>query len=133
MSLNTALVDRARLHVYEATDSKANGATVMEWQPGPWFRCRLTIEGAPEAVDAAGGHIETTISPQLMVGVKALDRTPLTIRANDRVEVASPELGTALWDVQGDPTPIRKKRRLIGATASLRRVVSPYVIKAGMQ
>jgi hypothetical protein len=47
------------------------------------------------------------------------------IRASDEIEVASLELGDALWRVNGDPVPIRKKRRVIGWTVPLSRLNEP--------
>jgi hypothetical protein len=124
MGLGSALVDRGQVFVHAPTGRKINGATEMEWQPGPIFKCRMEPEAGPEAADAAGGRPnEVSETPGLMTAAKDLSGVPLRITSEQRIRVTSQQLGVADYDVMGNPSPIRKKRKVIGFNVALQRVI----------
>lgn len=123
MGLTSALVDRARVVTNESTGRKVDGTTLMAETTGPWFRARLMFDTAPAKVDEQGERRKILASPSLMFGVKDEDGGVLDVTGDLQIEVASVELGTATWRTTGDPQPIRKKRRVIGGTINLQRVV----------
>jgi hypothetical protein len=120
MSLRSAMVDRARALAAVQTNYRVQGMTVVEATVGPWFRCRLTL---PEAnVDASRPRRRAVINPTLLYGTKDTAGEPVTLTVDTRVEVDSPELGRAVWAVVSEPSPLRRKRRVIGYEAHIERV-----------
>ena len=75
-----------------------------------------------ESADPQGGHLRVARSAQLLMGVKDTDGEPLKVAPTEKVEVVSKELGSGIYDVTGDPEPLRKKRRVIGYSVTLVRV-----------
>lgn len=119
MSLRSALVDRA--HTWQ----RIAGATDDYGEPtytdsfGPQFRCRVST---PEAQEIRNDQIEFTQYVRdltLLCGVRAEDGTDLVIEADDRIVVET-GVFAGTYDVVGEPTPIRKKRTMIGWTAALK-------------
>lgn len=119
MSLNAALVDRARRIVDTPLPIKVEGTTVFDTVPGSWFKCRLTLPGSPEADDAQGGRRRVAKQGTILMGVKDVDHNVLALAPTDKLEVNSPQLGRAIWNVTEDPMPLRKKRKVIGYQASV--------------
>lgn len=122
MSLKSALVDQARRVVQQPTSQRVEGTTQFETYHYPWFRCRLTLSPSPDAADAQGGRTRTAHPAQIMCGMKDKDGNLLVISAADRLEVNSKELGRAIYEVTSDGEPIRKKRKMLGWTATITRV-----------
>lgn len=125
MGLNAVLVDRARVWREQADPVKIEGRARMTPVTFEWFRARLTLPASPEQQDTNRGRRKTVPNPTLMFGVKDLSGAALDVRASDQLEVASPQLGTAMWRVSQDPGPIRKKRRVIGYEVVLERLKEP--------
>lgn len=127
MGLGVALVDRARLVKNESSGEKVEGTRVFVPTSGEWFKARLTLNAAPEVEPPSyKGEISSSIhatarSATLMYAIRDTVGSPVTLVASDRVEVNSAALGTAVYEVTGDPEPIRKKRAVIGWTATLTR------------
>jgi hypothetical protein len=125
------LKDRARSIQSLPTETRVEGKTVMAndvlW--GDWFKARLSEQSRRETTDG-GGTWRTVKNPSLLFGVKDTygqtlldtDEGGSLLKARDRVEVDSVQLGRAVYELTGDPQPIRKKRRLIGFEAPLQRV-----------
>lgn len=138
MALGAALKDRARAVRKLDTTHKVEGTTVMATETTAWFKCRLDLLGGQKGASASGrnfgrgeGNAERVqFTPSIMFGVKDSEGNSLidddtkecVVRAKDRVEVDSPELGHVMWEVTGNPLPMRKKKRVIGFTASLSRL-----------
>jgi hypothetical protein len=123
VALGSALVDRARPLREQPTADKVEGTTQFATVPGEWFRCRLDVTTQPESPDPSGGRRRVEARPSLLYEWHDAAGLPVALTTEDRVEVASPELGTAVWLLEGDPRPLRKKRRVIGFEATLRRVI----------
>jgi hypothetical protein len=102
---------------------KVEGRTVMESVDGEWFRCRLTLPSANQTPDAASGARKVVREPMLLWGLRDLSGDPVELTVENRVEVNSRELGRAVWDVQAEPEPLRRRRRLLGYQTTLRRVI----------
>lgn len=130
MALSSALVDRARRVRNEATPRRVEGTTTFATVTGAWFKARLTVPAAPEADDAQGSHRRTVARPTLLLGVRDREGNRLEpgfLSADDKVEVDSRQFGRGVWEVTGDPEPLRKKRRVIGFQATLAKVdEDPY-------
>lgn len=121
MALNAVLVDQARVIRQEGSALKVRGATVFTPSRSQWFKCRLTLPAAQESVDP-GYRRRVVLVPTLLYGMRDKDGLPIDLSIEDRLEVSSRELGQTLWDVVSAPEPLRKKRRLLGWQATLRRV-----------
>lgn len=123
MSIRHVCVDRGRLLVKEPSARRVEGSTTFVPVPGPWFRCRLFYEGAPDQTDPQGGHFKEVSEPQVLVPVTALDGSRLDFHADHRLQVNSRELGHAVWRLAGEPEPLRKRRRIIGWLLTVERVI----------
>ena len=120
MGLQSVLVDRARPLRKVVGAERVEGTTVVSAQTGEWFRARLTL---PEATEQAqNGRKVTMPSPSLLYSLRDVSGNLIELAAQDRVEVESVQLGNYVWQVTGDPKPIRKKRTLLGYRAQLKRV-----------
>lgn len=124
MAYRGALVDRAHiLRKRKGTGRKVNGYTVQdETSPveGPEFRARLEMNTSIE--NERDGRTSADPRPSLMTDFRDSDGNPLEFRISDRIRVVSRQLGTAVWEVDGMPDPIRKKRRVIGWDVPIHRV-----------
>jgi hypothetical protein len=123
MSLGGALVDRARVVGRKAAGRKVAGRTLYSSVNGEWFKARLSLSASTERTDDATGVMPVTATPTLLCGVRDLAGDPIDFGGDDRLEVSSRELGTAVFDVVGDAEPLRKRRRVIGYQVGLRRVI----------
>lgn len=118
MGLRSALVDRARVLGTAQTNYRVQGMTIVEPTIGPWFRCRLTL---PEAsADTSQKRARTVRHPTLLYGTTDSAKQPIVLTTDERVEVDSPELGRAIWLVESDPAPLRKKRKVLGYETHLK-------------
>lgn len=122
MPIGSALVDKARVVERTAAGARVEGRTLRGETRGPWFRCRLTLPTSPEQAAAAAGIREVVRVPTLLYDTIDESGEPVVLTNQKRLEVASPELGTVVWDVSSDPEPLRKKRRVIGFQTTLRRL-----------
>lgn len=122
MSLNSALVDRARRLVDTPTPQRVEGTTQFTTLHLPWFKCRLTLAPAPESDDPQAARRRVPRPATLLVGLKDVDGNLTEINADDRLEIDSKQLGRAVYQLTGDGEPIRKKRKLIGWAATAVRV-----------
>jgi hypothetical protein len=122
VSLQTALVDRARQVSETPTGEKVEGSTIFQTSNGPWFKVRLTMSPAPEADDPQAGRRRVPHPGTILCGVKDADGGAVTISSADRLWVNSKELGDALYEITSDGEPIRKRRKLIGWMANITRL-----------
>lgn len=114
MGLSSALVDKARRISETATAEKVDGTTIFTPTTGAWFKARLTLEAAPESDDPQGGVRRTERTATLMYSKRDAAHNAVVVVATDKIEVNSKALGTTVFEVVGDPEPLRKKRRVIG-------------------
>lgn len=134
MGLSSVLVDRGRVIAYTAlmqqmpdgskVPVRVEGTTQMEWVYGQYFDCRVDSPAAPEGEDAAGGRVRTAQRPTLIYSLEDDDGNPVELNADDRVTVESDDLGTATFEVTGEPVLYRKKQDLICGEALLVRVLT---------
>lgn len=120
MGLGRGLVDRARVLVTVADGPKVEGRRQTREEASEWFRARFDEQGAAERDPETGVVVHR---PELMYGrrdVRGGEIPP--IRASDRIEVDSRPFGRRVFEVTGDPDPMRKRRTVLGWTASLARV-----------
>ena len=125
MAYRGALVDRAVIRRKQRQATKVDGRTIFTSQDGPEFRARLQLPQANE--DTRDERTAAVIRPTLMTDRKDSDGDLLDFRTSDRILVTSRQLGTALWEVTGEPEPLRKKRRVIGWVVPINRVDEPVV------
>lgn len=123
--LGSALVDRARVVEREPLPSKVGGSTQFETVLGEWFRCRLTLPAAQEVADASGARRRPVTVPTLLYGLRDVQGGAVLLSTDLRLEVASPELGTAEWNIVSTPEPLRRRRSLVGYQITLRAVGEP--------
>jgi len=119
MGLRSALVDTAYRIRKGPTSRRVEGTTEFRTVESEPIRVRLNIQQAGERTD--DGRVLTEPQPSLLVYRKDIMGEELDWRATDRIRVESEQLGTHEYEVSGDPQPIRKKRRVIGWTLTLRR------------
>lgn len=122
MPVGSALVDKARQVISQPSGLRVEGTTQHAQVNGPWFRCRLMIESLPENPDASGGRKRVEVHPNFMYEKRDEHGQPTSLTVENLVEVVSAELGTAVWRLDADPTPVRKKRTLSHFEVNLRRV-----------
>lgn len=122
MALGAVLVDRARVLRRQAAAQRVEGTTPMVTVGGAWFRARLFLQGGREMEGEQASYRRVVPGPQLMYALRDADGQPIELGFDDRVEVDSPQLGRAVWRVNGEPEKIRKRRAVIGHLATLERV-----------
>jgi hypothetical protein len=108
----------------EETSTKVEGQTMFKTVTYAWFRCRLTQSSLPRRPDAANGGTRVERVPTLMFDVKDEDGDAVLLTARDKVEVRSTEQGidTLTFELDGQPQPIRKKRKVIGYEVPVKRI-----------
>lgn len=119
MGLRAALVDRAYRIRKSPSGEKVEGTTIFAPAESEAIPARLTLSTAAERND--DGRTITEPQPTLIVYRRDLLGEELDWKATDRIRVESQQLGNHEFEVQGDPQPMRKKRRIIGWTITLRR------------
>lgn len=82
--------------------------------PQQWFKCRLFLTQSMDQVDPAGMHTSNVSSPQVLTVARDLDGQTLVFQGDFYIEITSAQFGRAVWQMQGEPEPLRKKRRVIG-------------------
>lgn len=100
---------------------RASGASVFTDAEGPWFRCRLELPDVNVNPDGSGRRRVIRV-PTLMYGYLDTSGDPVVLNEEARVEVDSNELGSEIWQVNGRPKPMRKKRRVIGWEVQVKRM-----------
>lgn len=127
MSLRSALVDTATVVRREPAGRVVEGRTIREAVEGASFRCRLDFESMEDQPEAVIGVPSVIRSATLLFAVKDETGVAISVSAADRLRITSKSLANLdeLFDVAGDPQPIRKKRRLIGWTVQVRHVTVP--------
>lgn len=120
MGLLSVLVDRATPITKSDTATRVNGQKIYESEEGTDFRCRLELPQQQESREA--GRIRGVTVPTLYAPARDVEGGPVDIRGEQEIEVRSQELGTSVWMVDGDPAPLRKKRRVLGWQVTLRKV-----------
>ena len=113
--LSTALVDRARVVRKVEAGERVEGATPMTDVPGAWFAARLVIRDATERDDAHGGR--GVLARGQVVCPPGTD-----VLASDRLEVRSPLLGDAIWQVVSAPERATTSRATVAVIVSVQRV-----------
>jgi len=128
MALTAALVDQARVYVRRPTAGpKVEGRTQFVDSVSPWIKARLQLPASPETVDEGVRSRRRTVTvPTAMVNFKDKAGNPVEITNQTKVGIQSKQqLGEGvevIYQVTADPEPIRKKRKVIGFTLTLRRV-----------
>lgn len=116
MSFLSALVDRGRKVESRMGHRDANlGESEVIIQHGPWYKVRLNPPDSQEsrpANEAAEHRLQTEI----------LLPKDFDINLNDRIEIESKELGTNTWIIVAQPQYLRRKRSVIGQTATVLKV-----------
>lgn len=119
MGLRAALVDTAYRIRQSPTGDKVEGTTVFTPSESEAIPARLTLNTAGERTE--DGRVLTEPQPTLLVYKRDLLGEELDWKATDRIKVESRELGDHEFEIQGEPQPMRKKRRIIGWSITLRR------------
>jgi hypothetical protein len=116
------LVDRARIKEKVGTGTKVEGRTIHADTTGAWFRARLTLPAGQKQQDESGQRRKERKQPTLLYGKRDTEGEPVELEADQKVEVESEQLGSAVWRVVGTPEPLRRRRSLLGWLATLERV-----------
>jgi hypothetical protein len=124
MALRGALVDTARMVAQEETTVKVEGTTQFQTVTHPWFRCRVWQQTLPRRTDVQNGGTVADRQPQMMYDIRDEDGDPVVLTIRDKVEVRSKEqaIDTLIFELDGDPAPIRKKRKVIGYEVTVKKI-----------
>lgn len=123
MALTSALVDWAAVVTKLPSGERVEGRTVRSDVESPQFKCRIDVNSMTDQPDPATGVPVVTRTTNLLYGTHDITGQPVLLDAGKRVRVVSTSLSMdELWDVAGDPQPIRKRRRVIGYQVELRHV-----------
>jgi hypothetical protein len=120
MGLATACPDLARTVRQAVSDTKVEGQRQSSTEYGPWFRCRLDFRSEGETVDAAQHSFRR--KPNFLCPKRAKDRTLLDLQGTDVLEIKSREFGGGQYRFDGFPTPLRKRKTIIGWEGRLVKV-----------
>lgn len=123
MGVRTALVDRARVVDQAASDVKVAGSTQFTRVEGPWFRARLIMVPRPKTQEPSGGRSRVEARPRLMYDLRDENGDAVALTAKQRVEVDAVNLGHSVYELDGEPEPIRKKRSLSHFEVTLLQVI----------
>jgi hypothetical protein len=123
MPVTSACVDRGRQIIKEPSGPRVEGRTQFTPVAGPWFKCRLFYEGAPDTTDAQGAHFKSTPAPQVLTPAVDLMGNPLVFTDDTQLQVNSMELGNTIWRMAATAEPLRKRRRIIGYILTVERVI----------
>lgn len=123
MGLSRALVDRARIYGKSSTGQKVDGRVVMRDTQGAWFRVRLTLPQTDEST--AAGRTRVSRRPELLYALRDAAGGPVTLHADQTLEVDSADTGRSFWEVDGEPELMRRRKGLVGGLAYLSRVEEP--------
>lgn len=130
MALRGALKDRARIQRQEKDAKRVEGRSIFHTRTGPYFRARLDINADPEAQDAAGS-MSVVETPMLLADRVDAEHKPTFFQPDDKLEVESRDFNedgkrawslVAIFQIDGEPKPLRKKRKVIGWELRLKRV-----------
>lgn len=123
MALGSIMVDRGYLRRRVRDTHSVQGTRRYTIAEGAQFRCRLDLGGGTErkVQERTSGEVR----PRLYALLRDRDRKPLVFRQDDEIRVVSNELGEAIWQIEGEPQPWRKRRRVIGWELQVKRVVDP--------
>ena len=117
MSFQSALVDRARrVHRLVGYRNPNLGESEQVVQYGEWGKCRLNPPDSNENRSASEA-VKNRITAEILLP-KDFD-----LDLNDRLEIESQELGTTVWIVENQPQLLRRKRSIIGKTATVVQIV----------
>lgn len=123
MALGAALVDRARIIRNVPQPRKIEGRTQFAKVTLPWFRCRVQMPNKPRTADAAGGRTRAEARPTLLYGIRDSEGNAISLTSTDELEVQVKEIAEhALYQVDADPMPLRKRRSVIGWEVPLKRI-----------
>lgn len=125
VSIAHVCVDRGRILRKEPSAVRVEGSTTFTPVPEQWFRCRLFLTATTDIPDPQQSHWLSTSAPQVIAVTRDLDSEVLAFRSDQRIEIASRELGRAVWRMTGEPEPLRKRHRVIGWLLLVSRVIEP--------
>lgn len=126
MGLSSALVDRATPVTREPVGAKVEGRTVRSSVEGVEFKCRLDFGSMGDTTDPAVGSPMVSRVATMLFAFRDVNGDPVTIDAGMRVRIVSRSLGIdELFDVAGDPEPIRKKKKMLAWQVEIRHVTMP--------
>lgn len=122
MALGAATPDRARLLRTSRSGARVAGRYVTAQAYSRPFRCRFTEQGESEGRSQSG--VRRVKPAQLMVAKGALSsRGIAALGPSDRIEITpAGAAAPVLFEIQGAPRPIRKRRTVIGWIATLQKV-----------
>jgi hypothetical protein len=123
MGLRSVLVDQARPVEQREAGVRVEGRTVFRPVKGEWFKCRLTLPLAIEDAPGTAGLRQVPVQPTILLGTKDVSGGAVELHNDLRLEIVSKQLGSAVWDVVGEPEPLRKKRKVIGYQATVRQII----------
>lgn len=120
--LDAGLVGAANIPpVTNTARGRTSGASVFADSRGPWFRCRLDLPDVNASEDSARRRRVIRV-PTLLYGYYDTNGDPVLLNEEQRIEIDSPELGSEVWQVNGRPKPLRKRRRVLGYEVQVKRV-----------
>jgi hypothetical protein len=124
VSLEGALVDRARILRSLPLPLKVDGSTQFSTSLGAWFPVRLTLASQAKADDGSSENERVTVVGSLLMLAVDGSGEPIALDSEDEIEVESEDLGRAVWRLTGDPAPLRRREGLLGFSVPVQRVAT---------
>lgn len=113
MGLRSALVDSIHVVSRAAVGPKVAGETQMVDVLGPMFKGRVDMPTPQELREDQIQFVQYTRDATLLVATKDSLGAMLDLKGSDKIRVTTgPYAGD--FEILGPPSPIRKKRKLIG-------------------
>lgn len=129
MALGAALTDRAKIVGKKVGTQRIEGTKVAADIEGEWFRARLELPSEDESPEDSGRR-RRQVLPTLMLRKRDIVGGRVVIKGKDRVLVKSNQIEEQtdgaedewLFEIKGRPSPIRKRRAVIGYMCNLVKV-----------
>lgn len=123
MSIRAVCVDYGRIVRLEEALRRVEGRTTFVPVTEQWFKCRLFLNMAPDQKDQFRAHETAVPAPQVLTPLTDLSGNRMVFTGDVRMDISSAELGRAIWRVNAEPQPLRKRRRVIGWLVTVERVI----------
>jgi hypothetical protein len=120
MAFRGALVDRCYKQAKVGDTRIVQGQRIYRPLEQAVIRCRLEPPGGAEST--SGGQTTADRRTSLLLDRKDADHNLVDLNASEKLRIVSRELGDGVWQVDGEPKALRKKRRIIGWEANVRQL-----------
>ena len=112
MGLRSALVDRGTIAGRQKTATKVRGETKYVNKESQPFRCRINMNESNQIQGKDIRFIQYTSEFIMIMETKFINGDDIEIKADDKIVIET-GIYAGVYEVDGDPMPIRKKKKQI--------------------